>query len=449
MTRPNVVLVVLDTARRDRVSAYGYDRETTPNFDRFAADATLYTDPVAQAPWSIPSHASLFTGAYPTGHGASTVRPVFGADAPLAERLRRVGYATAAVSANPYVRPANGFAHGFEEFHGPGRPGGATVPASVADRLARTVRPIAHRVTAAGLRRPLERLFGLLRCRDAPTVGADTDGAAADWLPARVAAVAARLPEPYFLFVNITTAHLPRSPAPAALDRFVAPELRETPVVPNERAHALGDGLSERERQALTQLYDADLRTADRQLGEVLASVDLPDALVAVVSDHGEHLGEFGLVGHQYSVFEPVVSVPLAVSFPASVPTSTPNHVDAQVEIRRLYHTILDAAGVDPAPALSLASGAGDEHARGSFASPMVDVWQFLQSGTFSYDKAHLGRRLRFVRDGDTKRVQYGDRSWLFGLPEQAGAPVSVDARLRSGSESESLSTPNTLSGDR
>ncbi|ERG89488.1 MAG: arylsulfatase A related enzyme, partial [halophilic archaeon J07HX5] len=303
MNRPNVVLVVLDTARRDRVSAYGYDRETTPNFDQFATDATLYTDPVTQAPWSVPSHASLFTGAYPAEHGASTVRPVFGADAPLAERLRRGGYATAAVSANPYVRPANGFARGFEEFHGPSRPRGAAVPAPVVDKLSRITRPTVHKLTAARLRRPLERLFGLVKRRDAPTVGTNTDGPVADWLPAQVASVVARLSEPYFLFVNITTAHLPRSPAPAALERFVDPELRETPVVPNERTNALRDGLSERERQALTQLYDADLRTADTQLGEVLAIVD--DAFVAVVSDHGEHLGEFGLVGHQYSVFEP------------------------------------------------------------------------------------------------------------------------------------------------
>ncbi len=416
MDRPNVVVIVLDTARRDRVSAYGYDRETTPNFDRFAADATLYADPVAQAPWSVPSHATLFTGRYPEDHGASTIRPIFDAPAPLPERLRQVGYETYAVSANEYVRPATGFARGFDEFYGPTASSrGASVAAGVS-RLAARLGPLAESVTASELRRPLEAAFNATNSRKRPTPAESPEG---DWLPARAGSVLARATGPYFLFVNLTDAHLPRSPAPAARDRLVEAELRETPVIPTERAHALRDGLPARERRAMGQLYDADLRTADARLGELLGMIE--DALVVVVSDHGEHLGEFGLLGHQYSVFEPVVSVPLAISFPETGPDR--GRVDEQVEIRRLYHTVLDAAGVASFPELSLASGAGDAHARGSFTSPMIDVERLLQEGTFAYDRAHLGRRLSFVRNGreESKRVRYGDRAWLLDLPEDSG----------------------------
>ncbi len=414
--RPNVAVIVLDTARRDRVSAYGYDRETTPNFDRFAADATLYADPVAQAPWSVPSHATLFTGRYPADHGASTIRPIFDAPAPLPERLRRAGYETYAVSANEYVRPATGFARGFDEFYGPtASPLGASAAAGVS-RLAARLGPLAESVTASGLRRPLEAAFNAVNRRKRPTPAESADD---DWLPARAGSVLARASEPYFLFVNLTDAHLPRSPAPAARDGLVEPELRETPVIPTERAHALRDGLPPQERRAMEQLYDADLRTADARLGELLGLIE--DALVIVVSDHGEHLGEFGLLGHQYSVFDPVVSVPLAISFPEAGPDR--GRVDEQVEIRRLYHTVLDAAGVASFPELSLASGAGDMRARGSFTSPMVDVERLLREGTFVSDRAHLARRLSFVRNGsrEAKRVQYGDRAWLFDLPEDSG----------------------------
>jgi len=411
--RPNVAVIVLDTARRDRVSAYGYDRETTPNFDRFAADATLYADPVAQAPWSVPSHATLFTGRYPEDHGASTIRPIFDAPAPLPERLRRAGYETYAISTNEYVRPATGFARGFDEFHGPtANSPGASAAAGVS-RLAARLGPLAESVTASGLRRPLEAAFNAVNRRKRPTPVESADD---DWLLARAGSVLARASEPYFLFVNLTDAHLPRSPAPAARDRLVEAELRETPVIPTERAHALRDGLPARELAAIDRLYDADLRTADARLGELLGMIE--DGLVIVVSDHGEHLGEFGLLGHQYSVFDPVVSVPLAISFPAGEPDRS--RVDEQVEIRRLYHTVLDAAGVASFPEQSLASATGDARTRGSFASPMVDVERLLREGTFAYDRAHLGRRLSFVRKRSegTKRIRYGDRAWLFDLPE-------------------------------
>ena len=438
MARPNVVLLVLDTARRDRVSAYGYDRETTPHFDQFAADATLYTDPVTQAPWSVPAHASLFTGQYPREHGASTVQPIFDAEAPLPERLAAAGYETYGVSANKYVRPATGFARGFDEFYGP-EPGsgfgaGDWLPGNPAAGLSRVASRLGShlaRVTGTRLRKPLEAAFNAVHRRKRPiSPQAARAAESEDWLLARTGSVLARAGEPYFLFVNLTDVHLPRSPAPATLDRLVEDDLRETPVIPTERAHALRDGLPDRERRAIGQLYDADLRTADARLGALLELID--DALVIVVSDHGEHLGEFGLLGHQYSVFDPVVSVPLAVSFPTDGPSR--DRVEDQVEIRRLYHTILDAAGVASFPDRSLASGVGDPCARGSFTSPMVDIERLLRTGTFVYAREHMGRRLSFRRDGptETKRVRYGDRAWSFDLPEHVSGRTSADRPLDS-----------------
>ncbi|MFT4946279.1 MAG: arylsulfatase A-like enzyme, partial [Natronomonas sp.] len=135
MDRPNVIFVLLDTLRADRVSALGYDRETTPNFDAFADDATLFTDAVAQAPWSIPSHASLFTGKYPEEHGATITSPILSGERTLAERLSENGYETYAVSPNDYVRPATGFARGFDSYE----TGSLTEPAVTADLLARPV----------------------------------------------------------------------------------------------------------------------------------------------------------------------------------------------------------------------------------------------------------------------------------------------------------------------
>jgi arylsulfatase A-like enzyme len=116
MSRPNVIFVLLDTVRADRGSALGYDRETTPNFDAFADDATLFTDAVAQAPWSVPSHASLFTGKYPEEHEATITSPILSGEQTLAAVLSANGYETHAVSQNDYGRPATGFANGFDSY---------------------------------------------------------------------------------------------------------------------------------------------------------------------------------------------------------------------------------------------------------------------------------------------------------------------------------------------
>lgn len=118
---PNVVLVVIDTLRADRLGSYGGGSGLTPHLDRLARDAVVYERAYAQSSWTKTSIASLFTGAFPHRHRVFVEgggpRGVLPAEAPtLAERLRDVGYRTAAVSGNPHVRPEFGFDQGFDRF---------------------------------------------------------------------------------------------------------------------------------------------------------------------------------------------------------------------------------------------------------------------------------------------------------------------------------------------
>lgn len=400
---PNVVLIVLDTVRRDRVSAYGYDRETTPAFDAFAEGATLFSDAVSQSSWSIPSHASLLTGEYPSDHGATTVRPVLRTNESLPVRLRHGGYETYAFSPNVYVRPATGFGTGFDEFHS----GRVEPPEWCVSRLA----PILNRTTSAPrMRRPMERLFNrwLLRGRATGTVPPRTHGVAE-----AVESVLETATEPVFLFVNLPHAHLPRSPAPRHRDRFVDEHLPVDAVVTNERSHNLGKYTMDNDAmRAMSDLYDADLRTLDDHFQDVLDALDRSgvrdNALVIVTADHGEHLGERGLVGHQHSVFDPVVRVPLAID----VPDGGPDTVESQVETRRIYHTALEVAGVESHPERTLASGVADETAQGSFHSPMLDMFALLREGRIEYDRRLLGEPLRFERTREQKLVSFDDEEW-------------------------------------
>src|SRR5262249_30769385 len=114
---PNVVLVVLDTTRADHLSAYGYPRPTAPFLEALASESTLYETAESPAPWTLPSHASLFTGLLPSAHGATAehqwLREKF---LTLAELLRRHGYVTAGFSNNPTVSHASNLDQGFEHF---------------------------------------------------------------------------------------------------------------------------------------------------------------------------------------------------------------------------------------------------------------------------------------------------------------------------------------------
>src|SRR5829696_1633718 len=117
-SRPDIVLLVLDTQRADRLSAYGYPAQTSPNIDAFAADATLFRNAVSPAQWTVPSHSSLFTGLYPSVHNNRQANSILPKEIPtIAERLGNGGYLTAAFCNNPLVGVVdNGLRRGFNSF---------------------------------------------------------------------------------------------------------------------------------------------------------------------------------------------------------------------------------------------------------------------------------------------------------------------------------------------
>jgi len=112
--RPNVLFVVLDTTRKDRLTVYGHDRPTSPALERFAEEARVYEQAVAPAPWTLPVHASVFTGLYPSEHGATQENPYLEGATTLAETLSRSNYATSCYSSNAWITPYTHLTRGFE-----------------------------------------------------------------------------------------------------------------------------------------------------------------------------------------------------------------------------------------------------------------------------------------------------------------------------------------------
>ncbi len=370
MTPPNILLVVLDTLRRDRLSAYGHPRATSPELDDFAARATLFDRAVSPAQWTIPAHASLFTGVYPTTHQLTEANGrLSGAFPTLAEILRGGGYHTAGFCNNPLLGVLdNGLTRGFDHFYNyagtvPNRPFDTAGPAPLRAVKTRFRRHVA---------RPIENHFAqsdtLFRLSMSPLVvpfwsrlinfkghtASTIDDLIAYW--SRHEAGGAE--RPLFAFVNLMGAHLPYRPPQAAVDR-IAPALRhDRRAYDFVRAFNTDAGrwaapepdLTGWQRSALMDFYDAEIAEQDRQVGRLLRylrqSGALDNTLVIVLADHGEGHGDHNFFGHGFVVYQELVHVPLVIHYPDRFPAG--RRVPTNVSTRRVFHTILDAAGVPP-----------------------------------------------------------------------------------------------------
>ena len=342
----NVLFVVLDTVRKDHLSVYGYDRETTPALADFAAEATTYEQAVAPAPWTLPVHASLFTGLYPSEHGATQENPYLEGATTLAESLSASGYRTACYSSNAWITPYTHLTDGFDEqdnffqimpgdlLSGPLATAWKTMNdsdrlRSVADWLVKMGNK-AHEYLASG-------------------EGGDTKTPAVIDRTQEFAADAADDDDPFFAFINLMDAHLPYHPPEEYREEF-APGIDSTAVCQNSKefncgARSIDDG----EWDDIRGLYDAEIRHMDDQLSRLfgwLKSRDLwDDTLVVVCADHGELHGGHDLYGHEFCIYDPLVNVPLMVKHPDV--GSGARDEETTVELIDLYHTVLDHAGVD------------------------------------------------------------------------------------------------------
>jgi arylsulfatase A-like enzyme len=311
--RPPIVLVTLDTTRRDALGLFNGLADATPHVDRLAAEATVYERAFSTAPWTLPSHASIFTGLYPSRHGAGVSRPYLGEAATLAGLLRRQGYLTAGFSSGDLSSSRFGLARGFHYYRDPDRfetPGGDL--AGYLDAF----------LDAYGDHRRL------------------------------------------FLFANYFDPHaLYQAPA-AWEEKFGVPafrdKLRGEPVWDDLFAgkmaawRQLVEGEAEIPRQAVTYLrtaYLAEVAYADHLLGRLFArlrELGLYDpALIVVTADHGELLGEHGFVSHGARLDPELVEIPLIVKWPGQRQGRRERHLTSLVD---LFPTILRAAGVEPPP---------------------------------------------------------------------------------------------------
>jgi len=376
--RPNILLITLDTTRRDHLGMYGHTIPTSPNLDRLAKDSLVYTQAYAVSSWTLPTHASMFTGKFPSAHGANydpegplnlgdgigaryggyRARPIAANEVTLAQVLANQGYETAGIIAGPWLLARFRLGKGFEHYDDRG-------------------------VTALN-GRPAE----------------DVTRAAIEYVDEHAG-------DAFFLFLNYYDPHSPwwqespkdengkptSAPQPLQDPRFVFP-----PGV--DPTHMDGATFAK-------ICYDAEIRYMDREIGRLLDHLKLrglyESTWIFVLADHGELiddpvLGESGLWGHGDSLSQAEIHIPFLVKEPE--PGARKGVDPTPVQQVDILPTILTRLGI-PQPPNVQGTPLGGKHpiVAELYKLPMMNQ---RTEGPHAKDWRHLGD-WRVLVDGQDK----------------------------------------------
>ncbi len=420
MGHPNIVVVVMDTARaKDTVPA---DPSITPTLAGLASDGVAYTNVFSSAPWTLPSHASLFTGTYASRHGAHGGHTYLDEEFhTIAEALSSEGYQTVGISNNTWITDEFGFARGFETFHKTWQfiqsetDLGEVTRAEHARWKARAFlsRVFSGNPLVNGANAVYEQFFRTNRDDGA----AHTTEWLADWLEARDD------DRPFFCFANYIEPHIEYRPP----REYAAPFLPDgqyetaTAIRQDPRAYDVGEyEITEEEFELLNGLYRGELAYLDSKLGELCealkATGQWENTVLVICGDHGENVGDHGFLGHQYNVYDSLLGVPLVIHGQRFEPASNTNEL---LQLLDLFPTLLDLAGADAPEARKQAQGRSllaretpRESVCAEYVSPQPSMEQLeerfgeIPERVYEYD-----RSLRTIRTEEYKYIRGSDGS--------------------------------------
>jgi arylsulfatase A-like enzyme len=302
--RPNIVFILIDTLRADHLPMYGYSRQTAPTLTAIAQQGITFKRLDAQASWTKPSIATLFSSLYPKVHKVNKHRDFFtDSITTLPEVLHAAGYKTSGVSANIIVSPTFGYGQGFDEL-----------------RVWKTLS--AFRLTMIG--RLAEDIFGQGRVgrllgeqgEAAPRADVITD-IALDW-------ALQNGQQPFFLYVHYIDPHKPYRALPPYDQTF---DYRRTPPIRaggSDPLKLLPSGKDPDRVGRILDQYDGEILYTDFQVDRLLKGLEklgfMDNAITAVTSDHGEEFFEHGQDGHGRSAYEEVLRVPFLLRWPGHLP---------------------------------------------------------------------------------------------------------------------------------
>ncbi len=414
---PDVVLLVLDTVRAMNVSAYGYERKTTRHFDALAREGALFLDATSPATWSLPSHASLFTGRYPSSHGAHAEHTYLDDRFPtLAQVFQQNGYETFCITANAWISDGLGLTRGFGfQDESLKNEGGAGLGFSFIHRL-------------------LDRL-GL---QEGDKGGDKVVSSFEAWARARPLEGS----RPAFVFLNLIEAHFPYHQLPHEnLFLFTDRSYAELRAISIDLLGAQFGGAAqpiEKVQEPTRDMYDGGVVYSDVLLDRIAGALrergSFDRTIFVVLADHGEILGERGgFFGHGPSLYQEAVGVPLIVRYPPRVPPAT--RIETPVSTLGVYATIMDLAELEPPPTLQVASLVpliqGDGVSAGGPILAELHSADSMGIGRIELDDPQMkgDRRYRLLRDGDLKLVSTSlGQDLLYDLATDPGETRDIAA---------------------
>lgn len=335
MGKPNIVMLVMDTARAKNFSCYGYEKKTSPFIDSVAKEGMIFENCYANAPWTLPSHYSMFTGEDPTKHdyNSKDMRGRIEKET-VSEKLSEKGYQTIGISNNGYISPLYGFDQYFDKFHfnaesaaiesmllfeedeifmemleGEREDRWNSTSEKYRDFLLRTI----SEKSVKSLINGAYYLFNqkILSGKDSVDDGARKSNEIA-------LEEVKNIEKPYFLFINYVEAHTPYEPPEEYAEKFLdeeeieeAKKAAETDSIVKLRERRERD----HEAELIEDLYNAEIRYLDDRIKELIENLEEldEDTIFLILSDHGEYFGEHRLWEHMARLDEEVLKVPFVV----------------------------------------------------------------------------------------------------------------------------------------
>ncbi len=356
-----VILIMMDTLRKDHLNPYGYERETAPTLARLASEGVIFLDNISQAAWTKVSTPSIMTSLYPASHGVKTIPDRLPASATtIAEVYRQAGYATAGFSSNDFTGRFTNLHQGFEQVN---------EPASLTPRFGnKTARPVVDRATRF---------------------------------------IEDHRESPFFMFLHLMDPHSNYEPAAPYNSMWSDPAGKEAHE--KAREDALATAKKNGHERQFNHLphpedfeqagvdpkawmeyekgwYDGAIRGMDAEIGRLIERLRVlglaERTMVAVIADHGEELHEHGMMGHARTAYGELSNVPLILYRPGSVPagvrvTETTRSID-------LMPTLLDSSGL-----------AIPEAAQGQTLLPLVAAYRDAEGDAAKQAAAELGWETR------------------------------------------------------
>lgn len=348
----NVILVVADTLSAFNMGYYGYEKNTTPFLDSLAEENFVANYGYSTAPWTVPAHASLFTGDLPNEHG-TTSQDIFFSEDSLAEKMKARGYSTVGITNNALLSPEIGFDRGFEEFLF-----GEEIPMEY--RNLETLEDILQKERSGEFDSRAEKYFQFIldsvKRRDFSSlisggaylkdklfdqqVNLNPDSGALytnELFKDRL-----RESKNSFVFLNYMEPHEPYNPPKEIGQEFVSDyrKVQENYLSDGPGTNFFDLDLDPDMIQGIRGLYDAEIRYFDSRMEELWNFLDeeLDDFVFIFVGDHGENLGHYGGIwGHQFGIWERLVRVPVIIAGP-SIPDFD---LEENMSIRELHDFVL------------------------------------------------------------------------------------------------------------